>query len=107
MTSIRSLKRISSTGDSLVISVTKEAREMELGKGDSVSVIVSDSEDSVNENFDLACMLSNPNASYENIRCLTPDDTLLDGSPLESFDDELDDEHRVSVSTRIRAWQES
>ena len=106
MTSIRSLKRISSTGDSLVISVTKEAREMELGKGDSVSVIVSDSEDSVNENFDLACMLSNPNASYENIRCLTPDDTLLDGSPLESFDDELDDEHRVSVSTRIRTWQE-
>lgn len=102
MASIKTTKRIGSTGDSLIIPITREAKEYGLEKGDTISVIIPDPSESENHDYEFACMLSNPNAAYENTRPLTPSDTLLDGSPIEARDQEVDDEERVRLSTYIR-----
>lgn len=102
MASIKTTKRIGSTGDSLIIPITREAKEYGLEKGDMISVIIPDPSESENHDYEFACMLSNPNAAYENTRPLTPSDTLLDGEPIPDRSKEIDSEPLVHMSTLIR-----
>ena len=102
MASIKTTKRIGSTGDSLIIPITREAKEYGLEKGDMISVIIPDPSESENHDYEFACMLSNPNAAYENTRPLTPFDTLLDGHPIPDRSKEIDSELLVKMSTLIR-----
>ena len=102
MASIKATKRIGSTGDSLIIPITREAKEYGLEKGDMISVIIPDPSEVENHDYEFACMLSNPNASYENTRTLTPADTLLDGQSIPDRSDDIDDEDCVKFSTLMK-----
>lgn len=108
MKSVRVTKRIGAAGDSLIIPITKEAKEFELGKGDEISVIIGTADDAAGHDYDFARMLSNPNGSYENTRWLTPIDSYLDGTqiPDHSIEAEKDDVSIGDISLRLRVWSE-
>ena len=108
MKSVRVTKRIGAAGDSLIIPITKEAKEFELGKGDKISVIIGTADDAAGHDYDFARMLSNPNGSYENTRWLTPIDSYLDGTqiPDHSIEAEKDDVSIGDISLRLRVWSE-
>lgn len=102
MASIKTTKRIGSTGDSLIIPITREAKEYGLEKGDMISVIIPDPSEAENHDYEFACMLSNSNASYENNRALTPDDSLLDGQSIPDRGEDIDDDDCVRFSTMMK-----
>lgn len=108
MKSVRVTKRIGSAGDSLIIPITKEAKEFDLGKGDEVSVIIGTTDDAAGHDYDFSRMLSNPNGSYENTRWLTPIDSYLDGTdiPDHSEEAEKDEVSTADISLRLRVWSE-
>ena len=108
MSSVRVTKRIGAAGDSLIIPITKEAKEFDLKKGDDITVIIGTTDDAASHDYDFARMLSNPNASYENTRWLTPSDYYLDGTPIESQveDDEEPEDYLVETYLRLNVWKE-
>ena len=108
MKSVRVTKRIGAAGDSLIIPITKEAKEFELGKGDEISVIIGTADDAAGHDYDFARMLSNPNGSYENTRWLTPIDSYLDGTQIPDHykEAEKDDVPMADISLRLRVWSE-
>lgn len=108
MTSIRVTKRIGAAGDSLIIPITKEAKEFDLGKGDEITAILGTTDDAAGHDYDFARMLSNPNGSYENTRWLTPIDSYLDGTDIPDHSDEAerDGVQTGDISLRLRVWSE-
>lgn len=108
MASIRATKRISTAGDSLIIPITKEAKEFDLGKGDEITVILGTTDDAAGHDYNFARMLSNPNGSYENTRWLTPIDSYLDGTDIPNHLDEAEKDgvQTTDISLRLRVWSE-
>ncbi len=102
--SLKTTKRISSSGDSYILPITKEAKTLGLDKGDEITVIFENPYASNTHDYDLARMLANPNAAYVNSRVLTPDDRYIDGAPIEDLTDDMLGEDRALIAMQLEVW---
>lgn len=102
--SLKTTKRISSSGDSYIVPITKEAKALGLEKGEEITIIFENPYSSNTHDYDLARMLANPNASYVNSRILTPDDRYIDGTPIEDLTEQMSEEDMIRITTQLEVW---
>ena len=106
MKSMSTVKRISSTGDSKIITVTKEAKELGLDRGDSIAVILGNPSAEDLRIMELAKMISSSGGDFRNIRWLKPGDTGPDGEPISGKDDEVPEDVKEDLIDYILATED-
>ncbi len=97
---VKANKKISYSGDSLIVNVTKEVKSLGLDKGDYVDIALGEQDPQDVRRYNLGRMFDNPDAEYVNSSFLTPSDTCVNGNSIEDHS-EIMSKDTVSMYTDL------